>query len=153
MTARRTGQAGLSVLIVLVATCAAVGWLYVLRHADGLAAGPRVGGALPLQRLAGDAAQPLLRFAVAWLPAGLLSGAVLARAASSLSAPARAALAGATTLVALLAAGAVSDAVTANETVRAHLTAQASHGATWLAVAVVAVSALVAAPPARERAR
>src|SRR4051812_25654475 len=76
---RRPGAAAAAAvaLSVLVATLAAFGWLYVLRRSGAIAAGPELPDALPLQRLAGGAAQPLSRVVLAWLPAGVVAGLAL----------------------------------------------------------------------------
>src|SRR5205085_604507 len=73
----RLGRGALGVAVTVVATAAGVGWLYLLFQWGALDAGPHVSGALPLQQLAGNEAQPLLRVAVAWLPAGVAAGAAL----------------------------------------------------------------------------
>lgn len=66
-------------LVVVVALVAAVGWLYVLRGTRSFVAGPNVNDSLPLLQLAGFDAQPLLRVAVAFLPAGIVAGVALRR--------------------------------------------------------------------------
>jgi hypothetical protein len=139
--AARARDTLVAALAGLAATLAAVGWLYLLRHAQALAAGPRLSGALPLQRLAGGDPQPLARFLAAWLPAGVLAGVAAAWLAPSLAPAARASVVGAVALGTLWAAGALSDAVTANETFGAHVWGQAGHGATWAAAGVLACCA------------
>jgi hypothetical protein len=129
-------------------TAAGIGWLYLLRDTGSLAACPSVPFALPLQRLAGGAAQPVARFAVAWLPAGLVVGLALAGAGYRRRAG-RAAIGFVATALLLLALGAAADAVTASEPLRAHVSAQPHRLATWLAAALVAAGA--ALPPARRR--
>lgn len=141
---RRTGEVLLTIVVALVATFAAVGWLYVIRDVAVLAVGPALSGALPLQRLAGGEAQPLLRFLAAWVPTGLAVGWALRRLAPAVGAWARAALAGVTAFVVLLVAGALSDAVTANETFSMHTSAQPGHTATWAAAIVLAGCAALA---------
>jgi hypothetical protein len=145
MTARPLAAVGAAV----GGTAAGIGWLYLLRHAGPLDAGPRVPMALPLQRLAGGAAQPLARLLVAWLPAGVVAGLVLV-AAGYRRRPVRAAITFGMTLVLLLALGAAADAVTASETLRSHLAAQPHRAATWLAAALVALGAVL--PPGTRRA-
>jgi hypothetical protein len=132
-----------SVLIV----AGGVGWLNVLGGVTLLDVGPLVPGALPLQRLAGNEAQPLARVLVAWIGAGLVMGAVLAaggrtgrrRRATS------AALTGGMTLVAL---GALQDAITTSESLPAHVLPQFTREGLWVAVTVLAACALIPAPPA-----
>jgi hypothetical protein len=145
MTVRPLAAVGVAV----GGTAAGIGWLYLLRHAGPLDAGPRVPMALPLQRLAGGAAQPLARLVAAWLPAGVVAGLVLV-AAGYRRRLLRATITFGTTLVLLLALGAAADAVTASETVRSHLAAQPHRAATWLAAALVALGAVL--PPGRRRA-
>src|SRR5436190_24149657 len=70
----RFARGGAVVAVVLAAVAGGIGWLYALRHVGLLKAGPRLADALPLQRLAGGAAQPLARVVAAWLPAGLAAG-------------------------------------------------------------------------------
>jgi sulfite exporter TauE/SafE len=144
MTARPAAALG----VAIGGTAAGIGWLYLLRDAAALDAGPSVREALPLQRLAGGAAQPLLRLVIAWLPAGLIAGVLLAAAGYRRRAV-RAAVMFALTLVLLLALGAMADAVTASERLGDHLTAQPGRAATWLAAALVAAGA--AMPPGRRR--
>lgn len=135
-------------LAVILGVAAGLGWLYLLRSVRGLAAGPSVNGALPLQRLAGQDTQPLLRVLAAWIPAALACRAALG-AATRLAAPARAAVAGLGALVLLLALGALSDATTASDPLGPHLAPQVGHGATWLAAALLATAALIPSSPAR----
>src|SRR5439155_4733245 len=100
--AARIMAGGVALLAVVVA---GVGWLYLLRDLGALAAGPRIGEALPLQRLAHEDAQPLARLVAAWLPAGLLAGAAL-RALGAVGHRRRAAAAGAFAWAVLVVAGA-----------------------------------------------
>ena len=131
----------LAALFVVVATTAVgIGWLYLLRHAGALGAGPRIGEALPLQRLAGNASQPLLRLVAAWLPTGVVAGFAL-RGARVRHRDVRAGVMFVGCLVVLLIAGAVADGLTANESVRSHLAAQPHRAATWLAAALMALGA------------
>jgi hypothetical protein len=143
MSARRTGRALVAVFACVVACFAAVGWLYLLRDTTALRSGPPISGALPLQRLAHQDTQPLLRFLLAWAPAGLAAGLALTWV-GRLPAAARAAVAGATAFAVLFATGALADAVTANESVSPHLGSQFGHLAPWLAAAVMAIVAAAA---------
>ena len=59
------------------AIAAATGGLYLLYHHHLLGAGIAVPGSLPLEGLAGHAAQPLLRAVAAWLCAGAAAGCLL----------------------------------------------------------------------------
>jgi hypothetical protein len=150
MSARRTRRAPVAVLacvvavvVSLVACVAALGSLYLLRDSPALHAGPAVSGALPLQRLAHQDTQPLLRFVLAWAPAGLAAGLALAWL-THLRAATRAAVAGAIAFVVLFASGALSDAVTASEPVSLHVASQLGHAAPWLAAAITAGVAALA---------
>jgi hypothetical protein len=145
MSVRGTGRALLAVAACVVATFAAVGWLYLLREVPSLHAGPAVSGALPLQRLAHQETQPLLRVLLAWAPAGLGAGIVLVWA-TRLRAASRALVAGATAFVILFATGALSDAVTASESLGMHLAPQFSHEGLWIGTAVMALCAALASP-------
>jgi hypothetical protein len=142
MIARPAAALGAAIL----GTAAGIGWLYLLRHSAALDAGPGLREALPLQRLAGGATQPLLRLVVAWLPTGLIAGLALTAAGYRRRA-ARAAVMFVLTLILLVALGAMSDAVTASERLRDHLAAQPGTLAIWLAAALVAAGAAI--PPAR----
>jgi hypothetical protein len=136
---------------VLAAVAAGIGWLYLLRHAGVLAAGPRVNEALPLQRLAGDDDQPLARVLVAWVPAALVAAAGLARF-TRLRRPARALTAGAGAAALLWAAGAMADAVTETEPIVRHLSPQAGRVAIWLPAALFSACALMPAGAGARRA-
>ena len=113
------------VLVVIAAVAAGIGWLYALRHVAALRVGPRFADALPLQRLAGGAAQPLGRMVAAWLPAGLVAGLGIALV-SGMHRAARSVAVFALALVFVLAAAAASDALTHNETIRSQIRAGAS---------------------------
>ncbi len=80
-------------LVLLITVAAGAGWLELLRRSGAFAAGPRITGALPLDRLARHDAQPLLRVLAAWVPAGLACGAAL-YALTGWSRPVRGALVG-----------------------------------------------------------
>lgn len=143
-------RACVAAVALLVTVTAGVGWLYLLRHLGGLDAGPRLFDALPLQRLAGEGSQPVLRLVVAWLPAGLVAGVVLV-ALTGLRRPARAVAAGVVTWVALFLAGGISDAVTESDPLASHLGAQPHRAALWIAAGLVALGALIP-PDGRRRA-
>jgi hypothetical protein len=147
--AARLARGAAAGAIVAASVAAGVGVLYLLRGADVLGFGPPVRGALPLQQLAGGAAQPLSRLALAWVPAGLVAGLALGRL-TQLRAAARLAVAAGISAVMLLAAGAVSDAVAVSDPVRTHLSAQLTRAGTLVAVGLFVGAALVTprrAPP------
>jgi hypothetical protein len=119
-----------------VAVVAGFGWLYLLREAGILALPPRVPGALALQQLAGDDAQPLARMAAAWLVGGAAVGAGLS-GFSQLGRSARVAAFALAAALVLLLLGAVTDALTNNQRLSAHLASQAGHAASWVALALL----------------
>jgi hypothetical protein len=135
---------GLAVAVVMVAAVGGgIGWLYALRHVHALRIGPRLTDALPLQRLAGGAAQPLGRIVAAWLPTGIAAGFALALV-SRLRRPARGVVTFALSLALVLAAATASDSLTHNEPFRRHLHEQPHRAATWLAALLMALGAVVA---------
>jgi hypothetical protein len=127
---------------VLLSVCAGMGWLYLLRQAGVLDAGPRLAGALPLEQLARGDDQSLLRVAVAFLPAGVAAGFGLAWA-TGWGLLARSLAVGGTGFVVLLATGAVSDAIAVNETVPSKLGGQLSHGGLWVEVGFLVIGSLL----------
>jgi hypothetical protein len=131
------------VVVMLAAVAGGVGWLYALRHLHVLKVGPRLSDALPLQRLAGGAAQPLGRVIGAWLPTGVAAGFALALVAR-LNRPVRAAVAFVLGLVFAVAIAAGSDALTHNEPLRRHLHEQPHRVAIWVAAGLIALGTLVA---------
>jgi hypothetical protein len=144
------GLRGLAlVATVVVAVLAGIGWLYLLRDSGVLAAGPALPEALPLQRLAGDAAQPLGRMAAAWLPTGLVAGALLARAGFARR-ELRSALLFAGAAALLIVLSGVSDAVTESDPLGSHMGAQPGRAAIWTAAALLALGAAI--PRGRRRA-
>jgi hypothetical protein len=134
------GRAALGLTWTVAATLAGVGWLYLLRGAGVLDLGPHVREALPLQRLAGQDAQPLGRLVVAWLPAGLVAGAGL-RALGIRRRLARVALAAVPCLALLMLLGATADAITETEAITMHLGAQPGRLAIWVAAALLGLGA------------
>jgi hypothetical protein len=131
------------VAVVLVAVASAIGWLYALRHVGALKAGPLLADALPLQRLAGGAAQPLARVVAAWLPAGLVAGLGVG-VVSRLRRPGRGLAVFALGLALVLTLTAASDSVTHSEPIRRHLHEQPHRAVTWLAAGLMALGALIA---------
>jgi hypothetical protein len=128
--------------LVLLAVCAGMGWLYLLREAGALDAGPRLSGALPLEQLARGDDQPLLRVAVAWVPAGVAAGVALAWA-TGWGRLGRTITVGLLGFAVLFATGAVSDAVAVNETVASKLGGQFSHGGIWVEATCLVIGSLL----------
>src|SRR5690348_350041 len=112
--------------VLIAAVAAGTGWLYLIRATPDLAAGPRITGALPLQRLAGQDTQPLARVLVAWLPTAVGAAFALA-AATRLRRASRAIVAGVGSFALLFLLGAFADAVTASDPLSMHVTSQFGH--------------------------
>lgn len=129
-------------LIALASLAAAIGVLYLLRRVDLLAIGPNIRGALPLQQLAGGEAQPLLRMAIAWLPAGFVAGLALA-SLTGLRRWARTASLAAVAALVLLLAGAAADAIAITDPLGPHLLPQLARVGTWTAVVLFALGSLL----------
>jgi hypothetical protein len=140
-------------LAVLLALCGGVGWLYLVRDSTLLDAGPRLHGALPLEELAHQGAQPLARVALAWLPAGFVAG--LALELGARRARGWVTVLGPTLLgfVLLFASTAGSEAVSRNQRLTAHLEPALRRSSLWVAVAFIAIGALLALAATRVRRR
>jgi hypothetical protein len=129
-------------LIAVAALFAGAGELYLIRAA-GLGIGPEVHGALPLDQLAGQDAQPFLHLAVAWVPAGFVAGLALA-SLTRLGTVARTVSLAALAAFVLLLTGALSDSIAVNDPLSPHIAPQLSRGGTWVAVAMFAAGAALA---------
>ena len=139
---RHAGRVVVGLAFALLALCAGMGWLYLLRELGALDAGPRLSRALPLEQLARGDDQPLLRVAVAWLPAGAAAGLALTWALGW--GPVRRGLAvGLLGAVLLFATGAASDAIAVNERVATTLGSQFSHEGIWIEVACIVIGSLL----------
>ncbi len=117
-------------VVVLVLT--GIGWLDLLRRAGVLDFGPLVPGALPLEQLAQEDRQPLLRLLLAWLPVGALAAWVLGP-------PGRwrpLALA-VVAFVLLVVIGAVSDAASISGPLSEHVVPQLWRAGTLVAVGLI----------------
>jgi hypothetical protein len=135
-------------ILVVVAVAAGVGWLYVLRGLDVLSHGPGLPDALPLQQLSAHSSQPLLRVAVAWIPAGILAGLVLAWVGRIRLVPRTLGLAVLAELV-LLSNATISGALAQNDNVTAHLGPALRHSGVWGASVCIVIGSLLVAPAAR----
>jgi hypothetical protein len=102
-----------------------------------------VTGALPLEELAQRASQPLLRMAVAWLPAGFAAGLALALG-TRMRLLAIAAATGALALLVLFSTTAASEAVSHNETFAEHVRSALERSGLWTAVAFVVIGSILA---------
>jgi hypothetical protein len=129
-------------VLALLSVCAGMGWLYLLRQAGVLDAGPKLAGALPLEQLARGDDQSLARVAVAFLPAGVAAGLGLAWA-TGWGLLARSLTVGGLGLVLLVVTGAVSDAVAVNETVFSKLAGQFSHAGLWVELGFLVIGSLL----------
>jgi hypothetical protein len=138
-------------VVAVLAVCAGVGWLYLLRDSAALAAGPRLHAALPLEELASRDAQPLLRVAVAWLPAGFVVGLALGLTWRRPHAGWIAVACGALTFAILFLTTAASEAVSQNERLTAYLGPALHRSGLWGAVAFAVIGSLPAAAAARRR--
>jgi hypothetical protein len=132
----------------VLAIVGGVGWLYLIRDVHVLAHGPMVSGALPLEELASKGSQPLLRMAVAWLPAGFAAGLALALATRL-----RAAVIGvASGVLALLILGsttAASEALSHNETFAEHIRPALHRSGLWTAIFLTVIGSILAVVAAR----
>jgi len=138
-------------LVVVVTTIAGIGWLDLLRRSGVLhGTGPLLPEALPLQRLAGNGAQPLARVILAWLPAGVLAGAAL-RTVGLGSRALRAGVTFAGCALLLLALGGLSDAVSESDPLLSHMSAQPGRVVIWLAAALAGAGAAGAPGRGSER--
>jgi len=124
-------------LLAFSALFAAVGTLYLIRHA-GLGFGPTVHAALPLEQLAGQDSQPFFHLVIAWVPAGFVAGLALVLL-TRLGVMARTASLAVLAAVTLLLAGALSDSIAVNDPLSPHLAPQLGHGGTWVAVVLFAL--------------
>jgi len=129
-------------VIAVAALFAGAGELYLIRDA-ALRIGPKVQGALPLEQLAGQDAQPLLHLAIAWVPAGFVAGLALA-SLTRLGTVARTVSLAALAALVLLLTGALSDSIAVNDPLSPHIAPQLSRGGTWAAVALFAAGSLCA---------
>ena len=126
----------------MLAPVAGVGLLYLLRNAGVVPLGPKAAGALPLQQLDGSDGQPLARMALAWLPVGIATGAVLVAFTRS----SRVLALGVVALVAwvvLVLSAAGCDAIANNEPFRAHLTSPLGAAGTWVSLVLVVIGAAI----------
>jgi hypothetical protein len=122
--------------------------LYLLLEGHLFTAGPRIGGALPLEELAASGSQPLARMVVAWLPTGVAAGIALGVATRVRAATAAAGCA----LIATVMLGVstvASEAVIHNERFGRHVGSALARPAVWVAVALIASGALLGAALAR----
>jgi|GEM_PF-613073 len=139
----RAVGAGLgAVLAALLAVLTGTGLLYGLRGLGWLAAGPRLGDALPLLQLAGFDGQPLLRVACAWVAAGLVLGTLLIRIRPA----ARLVIAGGLALVLLLFASEASYALARNLRLSAVLAGRLPGEGAWIEAVLLTLAAALPRP-------
>jgi lysyl-tRNA synthetase class 2 len=131
-----------ALLVALLAAPSGLGLLYLLRNEGLLPPGRRLAGALPLQALAGGAAQPLVRVTVAFALAGAAAGLLLGLLTRVR--PWRlAAAAGALAWALLVLGGAASDAVENSGRVVPRLVPQLRHHGLWAELAALLLGLLV----------
>ena len=128
----------------MLALVAGMGWLYLLRDIGALTAGPQLARALPLQQLDRSDAQPLLRVAVAWLPAGWAAGAALAWGLQRASRWTRAAVTLAVAALVLFSTAALADAVAVSGDVVSRLPDQFSREGIWAEIGLFVIGSLLA---------
>ncbi len=145
---RRPWRAPGAAAVAVAAVFAGLGWLYLLFKAGLVGWGPDLGGALPLQQLAGSADQPVVRLAAAWLPAGAIVGVVLARLTSWRH---PGVVAGVIAALLLTLTGAASDAVANSQALAPHLLAQLGHPGLIASVLLMAAAVAVASHLTRAR--
>lgn len=126
-------------LVALAAIAGATGVLYLLRGAGALGAGPAVGHALGLQQLAGDAAQPLGRVALAFGGAGVAAGLALALL-TRLRAESGALIAAATCWLVGVGTGAGADSIAQNVPFWPRVGPQLDRQASWVEAGIVLFS-------------
>lgn len=124
----------------LFAPVAGVGLLYLLRNGGVAHLGPNAAGALPLEQLDGTDGQPLARMALAWLPVGLASGALIGAFVRSSWRLALGVVAAVAWLVLDISAGA-SDAIANNERFADHLVTPLGVAGTWVSLALLVIGA------------
>jgi hypothetical protein len=127
--------AGATLVAVTLGVLTGYGWLYLFHVWGWLAAGPRVGDALPLLQLASADGQPLLALLVAWLLSGAAAGLFLIP-----SSPRRRALVGGiVALILLLMASQAADALARNLRFRDVLVTHEPGLGPWLEALVFAI--------------
>ncbi len=141
--AARLARGAVAWTAALLAIAGGTGVLYLLRGGGLLAAGPHVSGALSLQQLAGDAAQPLARVALAFGGAGLVAG-IAVGALTRLSAEAGALIAATLCWLVEIAAGAGGDAIANSIRFWPRVAPQLDRQASWVAGGLVLFSAYLA---------
>jgi hypothetical protein len=137
------GRFGVAWLFALAALFAGTGILYLVAHEPVLRIGPHVRGALPLEQLAGNDAQPLGRLVVAWVPAGF-AAALAVGLLTSIGGLVRVISLAATAAVVLWVAGGFSDAIAVNDPVGPHIGSQFTRPGTLVAVGLFALGAACA---------
>ena len=133
----------MAVVLGVVAPVAGVGLVYLLRSAQIAGVGRNVAGSLPLEQLAGADAQPLARVALAWLPVGIVTGAVFAAFTRTSRVVMLVVVAVVAEAILIVSAG-MSDAVANNQPLMSRLDSPLHDAGTWLAVALLVIGAAVA---------
>jgi len=147
-TAARTARGFAAWLLVVLSIAAGTGVLYLLRGGDVLAAGPSVGDSLGFQQLAGDAAQPLARVALAFAGAGVAAGLAFALL-TRLRAESGALIAAATCWLLGIGTGAAADSIAQNVPFWPRVAPQLGRQASWVTAGVVLFATYLAMRVAR----
>jgi len=135
-------------LLVVLSIAGGTGVLYLLRGGDVLAAGPPVGYSLGFQQLAGDAAQPLARVALAFAGAGVAAGLAFALL-TRLRAESGALIAAATCWLLGIGTGAAADSIAQNVPFWPRVTPQLGRQASWVTAGIVLFATYLAMRVAR----
>jgi hypothetical protein len=138
----RLRDLSLYVPLGLLAAIAGIGLLYLLRNAGIAHIGPNQRAALPLEQLDGTDGQPLARMALAWLPVGVATGAVVAAFTRSSRALALGVI-GLAAGAALMLTASASDAVANNERFTAHLTTPLGAAGPWVSLVLLVIGVAV----------
>lgn len=140
MTLRRGLRAVTVALSAILVAPAGLGLLYLLRGSTSMTWGPSTSGALPLQQLAGHAAQPLGRVLLAFGAAGIAAGLVIG-AGSRVRAQPAGMLTALVSLGVLVLGGAAADAVADSIALGPRVAPQLAHAGPWVSAAVIALAA------------
>lgn len=131
-------------VLVVLALVAGMGWLYLLRDLGAFDAGPKLAGALPLEQLAREDDQPLLRVAIAWLSTGVVAGLALTWAGADRRGR-RGLRVVVVAIVLLFVTGAAADAIAiSSNDIVGRIPDQASREGIWTELALLFIGSLAA---------
>jgi len=147
-TAARIARGLAAWVLALLSIAVGTGVLYLLRGAATLRTGPAVGYALGFQQLAGDAAQPLGRVALAFAGAGIAAGLAFALL-TRLRAESGALIAAGTCWLLGIGTGAAADSIAQNVPFWPRLAPQLGREASWVTAGIVLFATYLAMRLAR----